>query len=183
MRYDLNKHHRRSIRLRGYNYATPRAYFVTVCVYGWRCLFGAVVDGDLVLNDAGRMVRAIWDALPGRFPALAPDSAVIMPNHFHAIVVIAGIALLPERAATAQPTLGVIVGAFKSLTTNAYIRGVQDQNWEPFDQRLWQRNYYEHIVRDDNDLANIHDYIQHNPARWADDQLHPAAAPNRFNQE
>ena len=176
MRDEPNKHHRRSIRLRGYDYAAPGAYFVTICVQGRQCLFGAVVDGELLLNDAGRMVRAIWDVLPERFPALVLDATVVMPNHFHTVVMLRE---APERSAR----LGDIVGAFKSLTTNAYIHGVRDQGWPPFDRRLWQRNYYERIIRDDQALARIRDYIQTNPVHWERDQLHPLAVPNHFNQE
>ena len=176
MKYDPDKHRRRSIRLRGYDYASAGAYFVTICVQGRLCRFGTVVNGVLTLNDAGRMVQATWEAFRERFPTLTPSAAVAMPNHFHAIV-----ALADQPIHGAQ--LGDIVGAFKSLTTNAYIFGVRERGWLPFDQRLWQRNYYEHVICDEADLARIRDYIEANPARWDADRLHPAAAPNRFNQE
>jgi putative transposase len=186
MPYDPNKHHRRSIRLRSYDYATPGAYFVTICVQGRSCLFGSIIDEQLALNDAGRMVRAVWEALPEQFPALVPDIYVVMPNHFHAVVSIANARAtleLNNGAAALPPTLGQLVGAFKSLTTNAYIHGVREHGWSRFDRRLWLRNYYEHIIRYEADLARIRAYIEDNPTRWAADQLHPAAAPNRFNQE
>jgi REP element-mobilizing transposase RayT len=79
-------------------------------------------------------------------------------------------------------TIGDIVGAFKSITTNNYIHGVQKSGWNPFEKRLWQQNYWEHIIRDDIAMSRIRAYIRTNPARWAGDQLHPKARPNRFNQ-
>ena len=178
MPYNPNRHHRRSIRLRGYDYAAPGAYFVTICAQGWRCLFGTIVEGELALNDAGRMVAEVWAALPEQFPALLPDAYVVMPNHFHAVVSLAEALPTPELSedSTARsPSLGDIVGAFKSLTTNAYIRGVRERGWPPFDRRLWLRNYYEQIVRSDGDLTRIRTYIENNPARWAASQLDPLA--------
>lgn len=173
MPYDPNRHNRRSIRLRGQDYATPGAYFVTICVQGRGCLFGAIADGTLIQSQSGEMVYSTWASMPQRFPTIRLDVSVVMPNHFHAIIV------LGEVDADATP-LGDIVGAFKSLTTNAYIRSVRESGWAPFDQRLWQRNYYEYIIRDDAGLTRIRDYIQMNPASWEADQLHPHAAPNRF---
>lgn len=167
---DPDRHRRRSIRLRRHDYAAPRAYFVTVCIHGRRCLLGAVRGGVLLPSGAGAMVQAHWRALPERFPALAIDPAfVAMPNHFH------GVAALAAPGDAAGPTLGAIIGAFTSLTTVAYARGVADLGWPLFEQRLWQRNYYEHIVRDEADLARIRAYIEANPGRWDEDWLHAAS--------
>jgi putative transposase len=102
------------------------------------------------------MVSAEWLALPSRFPSVILDEFVVMPNHFHGIIYIS-----PDSPD--NPTLGKIIGAFKSIVNNNYITGVNTQNWQPFDQRLWQRNYYEHIVRDDFGLQKIQAYIQNNP--------------------
>lgn len=177
--YDPERHRRRSIRLRGHDYAAPRAYFVTICTHGRLCVFGSICGGQLTLSPAGHMVAAILRALPERFPAIEPDALVIMPNHVHAII--ATTSSLAEPAA--RPPLGAIVGALKSLTTNAYARGVREQGWRPFEGRLWQRNYYERIVRDEADLGRVRAYIEQNPARWEEDDLHPAAAPGRRRQE
>jgi putative transposase len=94
-----------------------------------------------------------------------------MPNHFHCIIYI-----LPD--AVNNPTLGSIIGAFKSIVNNHYIAGVNTQNWQPFNKRLWQRNYYEHIVRDDSALEKIQGYIQNNPSTWEIDSLHPDVESN-----
>jgi len=229
--YDPQKHHRRSIRLKGYDYASPGAYFVTICTQGHVCLFGDVVDDGMVLNAAGRMVQAVWECIPERFPNVQSDAYAIMPNHFHAIIVLndiprspaprspcgddpcgcpdADLAPIPKpsrrgnpcgcpdagttpRAGTRpaptnpeaarRPTLGDVVGVFKSITTHEYIMGVRERGWSPFDGRLWQRNYWEHIIRNDTSYRRIYDYTEHNPALWEEDQLHPDAPPNPFNR-
>jgi putative transposase len=211
-RYNPDKHHRRSIRLKGYDYAQAGAYFVTICAQNRECLFGGVVNGRMVLNDAGRMVQTEWEQLRERFPTVELDAHVVMPNHFHAVVIItdsndavsvgAGLVPAPDGATTRvaptgtggadgyrvaptttrvaptdvdtrHPTLGDIVGAFKSLTTNAYIRGVRELGWPPFDKRLWQRNYYERIVRNEGELNRIRRYIENNPANWETDEENP----------
>ncbi len=198
MPYDSQKHHRRSIRLKGYGYTSPGAYFVTICTQGHVCIFGDVVDGEMVLNTAGRMVQAVWESIPERFPTIKSDVYTIMPNHFHAIVVIhepvavgatlvvapngAGTSPAPTATTVRRPALGDVVGAFKSITTHEYIVGVRNKGWPPFNKRLWQRNYWEHIIRDENAYQRIYQYIKNNPACWEDDQLHPDAPPNPFNR-
>ena len=224
MPFNPDRHHRRSIRLRGYDYSQAGAYFVTICTQGRQCCFGDISDGQMHPNDAGRMVWAEWQALSARFPGIELDEFVVMPNHVHGILWIEATAdgattdgattrVAPTEAdavgaplvgaqsvgqpngATANgattngattngattngattrvaPTLGEIVGAFKSITTDGYIRGVRGNNWPPFPGRLWQRNYYEQIVRDDNALNGIRQYIVDNPAHWAEDEENP----------
>jgi REP element-mobilizing transposase RayT len=218
MPYDPQKHHRRSIRLKGYDYASPGSYFVTLCTQDRVPRFGRVVDGVMILNDAGRMVAREWAAIPERFPTIRSDAHVIMPNHFHAIITIeytgertdqrtgdprdrpkthdrpktrdrpdasgAGTRPAPTGvgAGTDRPTLGNVVGAFKSITTHAYIVGVRSMGWPPFNKRVWQRNYWERIIRDPSEFNRIRRYIQNNPARWTEDQLHPGAPPNSYNR-
>jgi REP element-mobilizing transposase RayT len=170
VKYGPDKHHRRSIRLRDYNYAQTGAYFVTICTQGRVCLFGEVVDGHMTLNDAGRMVQRVWDDLPMRFPSIALDMFVIMPNHVHGIIAIvgAGLALPCGGAASSAPTLGDIVRAFKSVSAIQV-----NQLLSRSEQPLWQRNYYEHIIRNDEELARVGQYILDNPAQWLDDQDNP----------
>jgi REP element-mobilizing transposase RayT len=88
MEYDPEKHHRRSTRLGGYDYAQPGAYFVTVCTRGRACLFGHVLNGEMHLNEAGEIVASVWHGLPERFPGMEPDAFVVMPNHVHGVIVI-----------------------------------------------------------------------------------------------
>jgi len=191
MKFDPQKHHRRSIRLKNYDYSQKGAYYVTTNVQNRECLFGVIVNNEMVLSESGQMIDEQWSALPERFPNIELDLYQIMPNHFHGILMIVGAAFMAapslvvahdmemnsiqENATDTRPapTLGDIIGAFKSITTNEYVKGVEDKNWPRFDKRLWQRNYYEHIIRDEADLNRIRNYIQSNPANWDKDEENP----------
>lgn len=179
MPYDPDQHHRRSIRLSGYDYATPGAYFITICTQHRACVLGTIDADTMYPNAAGEMTLAVWHSLPERFPCVALDAFVVMPNHVHGLIVIAENATpMPEHAEgmTAPcASLGAVVGAWKSLTTQGYLRGIHDCGWPCFDNRLWQRNYWEHIVRDDAEMQRLRRYILTNPSHWQEDQLHPAA--------
>jgi len=185
------RHHRRSIRLRGYDYGRSGLYYVTLCTQDRACLFGEVVDGGMHVNHAGSMVSDVWCALPDRFPTVALDAFVIMPNHIHGVIVIndeatpindkdvVGAGLVPaldvvpvnERATTrVAPTLGDVIGAYKSVGTVQYTRAVNTHGWMPFHRRLWQRNYYEHVIRNAESLSHIRRYILDNPQRWHEDR-------------
>lgn len=199
MNYNPNIHHRRSIRLRGYNYSQAGAYFVTICTQHRLCLFGEIVDRTMMLNVAGQMVETVWQELPHRFPQIVMDAFVVMPNHMHGIIVITdsdnpnripsdraipepspvraplvGAHTLSDRTVhTHAKTLGKIVGTFKSITTHQYAIGVKQQNWTPFSGKLWLRNYYERIIRDEDGLNAVRQYIAQNPLRWAEDAENP----------
>jgi putative transposase len=219
MAYDPARHHRRSIRLPGYDYAAPGWYFVTICVQRRACLLGEITeDGMLSPSPAGTMATDWWHRLPGKFPSLTLDAFVMMPNHMHGILRLLDPALPadptvradlcvrppanetgaagggahgasgahrgsgPHGAFGAHGALGAHGGAplpriiqwWKTMTTNAYIRGVRTDGWPRFDRRLWQRNYWERIIRTDRELANVRRYIAENPLRWHRDRLHPA---------
>jgi len=194
MKYDPEKHHRRSVRLNGYDYGQSGAYFVTVCAQDRQCLFGEVVDGEIRLNDAGRMIERWWFELNHKFSTVETDEFVIMPNHFHGIIVIVDVPVgadlrvgpdsegahtgAPLRAPAFAPRrvpLPTVVQWFKTMTTNEYLRGIKTSGLVPFPGRLWQRNFYEHIVRDDVSLNRIRQYILNNPVRWEFDRENPAA--------
>jgi REP element-mobilizing transposase RayT len=157
------------MRLRGYDYSVPGAYFVTVCAQDRRCLFGEVVDGVMVLSLAGLVVDSWWGTVPRRFPGVGLDAYVVMPNHFHGIVVLQTTADGMERAA-GDVSLAYVMQWFKSATTKDYRRGVTTDGWQPFRGRLWQRGYHDHIVRDERDLERVRGYIEANPGRWAEDE-------------
>jgi putative transposase len=186
------RHNRRSLRLRSFDYSAPGAYFVTLVTQDRVALFGEVVEREMRMNAAGEMVRATWHALPERFRGIEVGESVVMPNHFHGIVVLlgnVGAGLVPARtpkdsnpraatrAAPTKPTLGIVIGAFKSLAARSYMRGVEEEGWPAFQQRLWQRNYYEHILRDEADWDRIHRYIQTNPMNWHQDEENPPGTP------
>jgi len=180
-----NKHyHRRSIRLKGYDYTQPGAYFVTICTHSREILFGQVMDGEMVLNEYGQIVQACWREIPAHFPHVALEAFVVMPNHIHGIILIVDdIAEMttPVGATHASPlqntprgpvrgSLGAIVGGFKSAATRR-INTLRNTPSAP----VWQRNYYEHIVRNDRALNAIRRYIAANPVRWDVDRYNPHA--------
>jgi putative transposase len=170
MMVNRGRGNRRSIRLKEYDYAQSGYYFVTVCVNDRRNLFGDIEDGKIALSDAGRMVQAAWNEIPEYYNGIDIDISQIMPNHFHGIIIVgAGPCACPNNDTL---SLGDIVGRFKSLTTTRYIDGVKNNNWPPFNKHFWQRNYYEHVIRDDKDLADIREYIANNPARWQEDEYY-----------
>jgi len=178
--------HRRSIRLKDYDYTTAGAYFVTIVTHGRKCLFGEISGGVMQSNDAGRMVREAWDELSNHYASVESDAFVVMPNHVHGIVFVgAGPCARPEPEGQPQgvaPTetasvlsLPDIVHRFKTLTTKQYIDGVKRFAWQPFAGQFWQRNYFEHIIRSEKSLQGIRQYIVDNPARWEFDRENPFA--------
>ena len=164
MRYDPERHHRQSIRLRDYNYSQEGAYFVTICVQDRRLLFGSIINNEVSLNENGLLAQLMWHQLTERFPGTLLDEYVLMPNHLH------GILILPPRQAPEEKhlALGEIVRAFKAVTTHR----IRQNGQSDF---AWQRNYFEHIVRDEKDLDRIRQYIVNNPVCWADDTDNPEA--------
>ena len=175
MNIHSNERRRRSIRLKNYDYAQAGAYFVTICAQGRECLMGEVQDGEMLLNDAGRMVAEWWLELPSKFPAVSLDSYVLMPNHLHGILCVEqNVDCITAQGAHAGAPLPRLIQWFKTMTTNAYIRGVKRGAFQPFERRLWQRNYYEHVIRNEGQLDSIRLYISQNPAKWHLDRENPA---------
>jgi len=181
--YDPARHHRRSIRLRAYDYSQAGAYFVTICAQNRQCLFGEVADGEMRLNDAGRMVHDVWNDLPRHYAGVELDAFVVMPNHVHAIVIIVGAGLKPAPTVRAglkpAPTkhgLPEIVRGFKTFSS----RRINEMR-QTSGVAVWQRNYYEHIVRDEESLNRIREYVVNNPLRWEWDRENPTvkAGPSR----
>ncbi len=171
-RYDPYLHKRNSIRLKGYDYSQPGLYFVTICVRGKMHLFGKIVNDKLELNVAGKMIETEWLRLQKKFTRIKLYEYVVMPNHFHAILKIQSITSTMVKSSDSKKiTLGSVIGAFKSTTTRKYINGVKNNNWESFDKKLWQRNYFEHIIRDKKSYYEISKYIIDNPKNWKYDEL------------
>ena len=137
------------------------------------------------LNDRGQVVDAIWRSIPDQFPFTELDEHIVMPNHFHGIFHIVGAALGGAHVGISDakqkghpqgvplPTFGAIMGAFKSMTTDEYIRGVKILGWPRFARKLWQKNFYEHIIRNDDELNKIREYLRQNPLRWTSDRYNP----------
>lgn len=253
MDYNKDIHHRRSIRLNGYDYSRQGAYFITICTQNRKHLFGKIINGKIELNEAGIMIQNTWNNLPTRFDNIILDEYTIMPNHTHGIIIINQQPLKHIRTGepcvrphttqytspnishyihpnppnishnqisennhignihtmgdhkdhpngtqisennhsgnihtmgdhedhpngdrpreTLEGSLGRIIQAFKSITTHEYIKNVKQNGWAPFPGKLWQRDYWEHIVRDENELNRIRKYIQNNPVKWQTDKL------------
>jgi len=233
--YNPKIHHRRSIRLKGYDYSQAGLYFITICCQDRMCRFGHVEHGEMKLNDAGTLIETEWFNLKTRFPNIELHDYVVMPNHFHAILEIVGATLVvaPNNDAIAhnndaiahnndaiahnngcdspnnmaaqnddhsqndaiahngggdsqkgQPqgiaptdtvknkTVGDMMDAFKSITTVEYIHGVKTLGWQPFDGKLWQRNYHEHIICNEQSYRTISKYIINNPVKWSEDKFY-----------
>ena len=178
-------HHRRSIRIKGYDYTRPGAYFVTICTHNRAFLFGEVTNGKMHLNAFGHIVESCWHDLPNHYPNLLLDAFTVMPNHVHGIVIItdvgvgAGLKPAPTNAIytntqSNRPTerhgLPEVVRAFKTFSSRR-INAMRGTPRTP----VWQRNYYEHVVRNEEALKRIREYIATNPLRWEFDRENPDA--------
>ena len=204
MPYNPNIHHRHSIRLKGYDYTQQGAYFVTICTHQRNCLFGEIVDGEMKLNTNGEIARGSWLSIPRHFQNVELDEFVIMPNHLHGIILIVNnaevefsevegeaLAILNDQNqqnlsrqcfaptvntgetikinGTKPQSLAAIIQNYKSVSTRQINRINKAQG-----SVIWQRNYYEHIIRDEEALNNIRQYIFNNPINWVEDKENPA---------
>lgn len=237
MVYNPSIHHRKSIRLKGYDYSQEGLYFITICVQNKKLLFGKIArpitihlgadpnvcpinpdknqpipqdisfpnkppipsnsDPQLTLNDAGKMIEKWFLKLEDKFPDIKCDIFIVMPNHVHCIIVnngagnkniaranridnspnldgssiIMGGHMGPPQGSPPGSPLGSVMQWFKTMSTNEYIRGVKTLDWKRFDGKLWQRNYWEHIIRDERSYDAIRKYIINNPRNWDVDKL------------
>lgn len=170
------EHHRRSIRYPGFDYSSHGAYFITISAHHRRCLFGQVEQDRVRLNATGKIVESCWDEIPQHFSQARLDYFVIMPNHFHGIILLVGAqhaAPFPDGHASPvgrlqADSLAAIIRSFKAASTRA-INLTQGAPGAP----LWQRNYFERIIRDEDELCRTREYIDSNPARWALDHENP----------
>jgi putative transposase len=158
-RYNPRYHHRRSIRLRNYDYTQCGRYFVTICVQNRECLLGSIRQGCFLSSELGEVVQQALNALQQNYPETTIESWVVMPNHLHFIL---------EIQQQTDISLGVLVRQFKYDTT----KQINELRNSP-GTKVWQRNYYENIIRTDRAYQIIKNYIHQNPIRWEIDQLHP----------
>lgn len=184
MHFDPNRHHRRSIRLRGYDYTQPGAYFVTICEINRACIFGEIRDGEMRLNDLGSLAEDCWVALPEHFPNVELAEYIVMPNHVHGILVVNGQMVgarhaspLPNTPLDGRPhgaapgSVGAIMGSYKSAVSKR-INLLRDTPGNA----VFQRNYYEHVIRNEREHVAIAAYICGNPANWPLDTDNPKNA-------
>lgn len=199
MPYNPNIHNRKSIRLKGYDYSQSGLYFVTICVQNRLCLFGEIVNVETMLNDAGRMANQCWLDIPEHFPNVVLHEHIVMPNHVHGIIELVGannyspdnyspdnyssILKIPEidspesfidlgnRAKNVSPlrspskNIGSIVRGYKIGVTKWFRSNGNMEN-------IWQRNYWEHIIRDEKSYQRIAEYIINNPKNWNTDKFY-----------
>jgi REP element-mobilizing transposase RayT len=194
VKFDPQKHHRHSIRLKGFDYASAGGYFVTVVTWHRECLFGQITNREMILSRYGEIVQKWWHEIPIHFSNVETGAFVIMPNHIHGIILIAGrrgTVPVPENKGRNKishendipseirgretpplhtPTLGQIVAYFKYQSTKE-MNGVDHTGTVT---KFWQRNYYEHILRNDQDLQNKTEYIEANPLLWEKDDENPS---------
>lgn len=193
--------HRRALRIPEFDYSQPGAYFVTIVAQDRKSIFGKAIDGEVVLNDVGKMVKEVIDQIPEHYLGVNVELFVIMPNHVHLLFLIYDVAAGPRDGVVADPRDGVVAGPracqsdqiddgqprgvdptknklslpevvhrIKSLTTHRYSIGVMEKGWSRFENRLWQQNYYEHIIRNERDYQAIYEYILANPMNWEQDE-------------
>ena len=175
------KKNRRSIRLQGYNYSRPGAYFVTICTRNRECIFGDIVNADMVLNEYGIIVRDEWIKSAEIRDECELDEFVVMPNHFHGIMWIRAHCRGDRPVAPTGPrphSLGSLMAGFKPAAT----KRINKLRRTP-GAKLWQRNYYERIIRNDDELHRIREYIINNPAQWDMDRENPVARVNGQHRE
>lgn len=193
MTYNPEIHSRRSIRLRDYNYANVGAYFITLCTFDRGCYFDQYRQLREIVNNE-------WNIIPARFKNVDLDEYVVMPNHFHGIIIIrrdtpCGYPTTADVGAVScarpvysghpqgdAPTLGDIVGAFKSLCVNAWLRVIKTENINARG-KFWQNNYYEHVIRNEDEMNRIRQYIVDNPAQWRLDNENPLSCGQKQQVE
>jgi REP element-mobilizing transposase RayT len=177
-KFDPQKHHRHSIRLKGYDYSQEGAYYVTIVTWRRDFLFGEIVNQEMMLSKRGQIADACWREIPNHFPHVELGAYVIMPNHMHGIIFIkdgrrgaiyraptddANIEKFGEPVKGSLPT---IIRTYKAAVTRLIGRELNETG-------IWQRNYYDHIIRDEKDLQNKTDYIEANPRLWDEDDENP----------
>ncbi len=163
---------RHQIRLPDYDYRNPGAYFITICTHERQSLFGKIVSGQMVLNPYGEIAAACWKELPSHYQGITNETFIVMPNHVHGIIVIedgnrrAGL----RPAPTITHSLFEMVRAFKAFSSRR-INELRNSRGNP----VWQRGYYEHVIRGENEFSEIGEYITFNPAKWETDCENPDA--------
>jgi len=200
MKYNPKIHDRKSIRLKGYDYSQAGAYFITICCQDRECRFGKIENDQMVLNEFGTIAYNEWNKLPERFSNFELDVFQIMPNHIHGIIVLVGAGLTPAQLTPAQITpaqndktaeasragasragaspapTGDIIGAYKSLVANECLKIFKsryaEENPATTMGKLWQRNYYEYIIRNEQSYQTISNYIIGIPSKWKDDKFY-----------
>jgi len=158
----MKNNNRKSIRLKNYNYQQNGFYFITLCIQNREHLLGEISDDKYIVYDAGEMITDVWNSLSKYYKGIKTHQFVVMPNHIHGII----------ELENSELDLSEIIRRYKTFTTRQYIIEIENNSWQPFSKKLWQRNYYEHIIRDEKSWIKIQEYIQNNPKQWEEDILY-----------
>ncbi len=176
---DYHHNDRKTIRLREYDYSQPGEYFITICTYGKQNIFGTVNEDSVLLSPIGRIVKRCWEDIPKHFKNVELDEFIIMPNHFHGIIILHehvgtrhAVSLREQFGKPIKRSISTIVRSFKSAVT----KNVNEMQLS-YEVRLWQSRYYDRIIRNDKELDNVRDYIANNPINWQLDGENPAIKP------
>jgi putative transposase len=161
MKFDPEKHHRQSTRLRNFDYSSAGAYFVTICVFQRECICGEITNGEMILSSAGERTLEVWEELPSRFPIIELDAFVIMPNHLHGVFCLTG-------EASEAVSISAVLRAFKSLSARAI-----NQELERAERPAWQKGFWDRVIRDEGELERTRMYILNNPQFWSEDEENP----------
>ncbi len=188
---NLSYHNRNSIRIPRYDYSQAGYYYITICTEKHEDLFGVIENSQIILSDLGIIVKECWEDIPNHFPNISLDQWIIMPNHLHGILVISSKdALTPVGVQDLEPlqsgdcsyhrfqhiskqSIGAIVQSFKGTVTREWHKENPDQN-------IWQRNYWERVVRNEKELLAFREYIQNNVLSWELDSLNKSNNDNRW---
>lgn len=152
------------LRLKHYDYSQQGLYFITICSQNKACLFGEINKSQMYLNEAGSMIESWYYELENKFSSLKCKEMVIMPNHIHFI--------LELENDNSYSSISTIIQWYKTMTTNDYIKNVKTNNWIRFDKQLWQRGFYDHVIRNNSSHNKIIDYIKQNPIKWTEDKYY-----------
>lgn len=158
---------RKTLRLNEYDYSQNGAYFITICTYEKRHLFGQIENCQIAYNNAGQMIKQHLEYI-NNYDDVTLDKYVVMPNHVHAVIMI-------RHDSTTQrsyPTLSEYIRRFKMMTTKSYIDGVKAGEYPRFDKTIWQKSFYDHIIRDENEYLRVWKYIDENPLKWETDEYY-----------
>ncbi len=166
MKMSTTKYHRKSIRLKDYDYSQAGVYFVTICTHNRTCFLGDIINGEICLNDVGRIVESEWENTGGIRQNVIIDTYVIMPNHLHGILIIYESDVGATGPVALTNSLGSIIGQFKSVVT----KKIRKSGIHHF---KWQRNYFERVIRNEKELNRIREYIITNSLKWTEDKDNP----------
>lgn len=157
----------RRLRLKDFDYSTPGYYFITICTHNRHKYFGTITNGSSHLSNAGQVAREVIDQIPAQFQSVSIDCSVVMPNHIH--VLIGNCVRLNDSG---HVNIADVIHWLKSTVHQRYRSGVRQLGWKPYDKRIWQEGFHDHIVRNDRELETLRGYVSDNEEMWDKDRFY-----------